>query len=141
SETVARAWRSGGTGGIADVMGMPASELSAVGRLAAELYTVRIARWLERVAVEDCVRLLTTRDDDPSRWFQPVLTDADLRRAERRLYSSLKGEFEGVVDRYFNRKLSRWCTRVFLAHGWSPNAITILATVIGLVAAVGFAFG
>jgi len=53
----------------------------------------------------------------------------------------LKGEFEGVVDRYFNRKVSRWCTRAFLALGWSPNAITMLATVIGLVAAAGFAFG
>ena len=64
-----------------------------------------------------------------------------LHEAERRLYSSLKGELEGFVDRYFNRKLSRWCTRVFLAMGWSPNAITILATVIGLLAAVGFALG
>ena len=141
SETVMRAWKSGGTGGFADVMVMPASELSAAGRLAGELDTVPIARWLERASVDGRVRLLTTGEDDPSRWSQPVLNEADLRRAERRLYSSLKGEFEGVVDRYFNRKVSRWCTRAFLALGWSPNAITILATVIGLVAAAGFAFG
>jgi phosphatidylglycerophosphate synthase len=53
----------------------------------------------------------------------------------------LKGEFEGFVDRYFNRKLSRWCTRAFIAMGWSPNAITVLATAIGLLAAAGFAVG
>src|SRR4026208_778829 len=70
-----------------------------------------------------------------------VLTEPGLRRAERRLYSSLKGEFEGVVDRYFNRKVSRWCTRAFLALGWSPNPITTLGTAVGLVAAAGFAFG
>src|SRR6476619_1188616 len=90
SEIVARAWRSGGTGGIADVMVMPASELSAVGRLAAEFDTVPIARWLERAAVDGRVRMLTTGDDDPSRWYQPVFNNADLRQAERRLYSSLK---------------------------------------------------
>lgn len=87
------------------------------------------------------VRLLPAAADDGSRWYQPVLSDVDVRQAERRLYSSLKGEFEGFVDRYFNRKLSRWCTRAFLALGWSPNAITILATMIGLAAAAAFGLG
>ena len=95
----------------------------------------------QAAAVDGRVRMLLSGGDDPSQWYQPVLTQADVHEAERRLYSSLKGELEGFVDRYFNRKLSRWCTRVFLAMGWSPNAITILATVIGLLAAVGFALG
>src|SRR6185503_19843020 len=60
SETVVRALKSGGTGGFADVMVMPASELSAAGRWAAELDTVPIARWLERASVDGRVRLLTT---------------------------------------------------------------------------------
>jgi hypothetical protein len=141
SETVDRAWRSGPSGGSVDVMVMQASELNVAGRLAAEFDTVPIARWLERAAGEGRVYLLPGGGDDPSSWCQPVCTDMDLRQAERRLYSSLKGEFEGFVDRYFNRKLSRWCTRAFVALGWSPNAVTILATVIGLLAAAGFAFG
>ncbi|HEU4506196.1 MAG TPA: CDP-alcohol phosphatidyltransferase family protein [Nitrospira sp.] len=139
-DAVARAWRSGQGGGMADFMVMPASELSAAGRLAAEFDTMPIARWLERAAVDGRVRLLAGADD-PSLWYQPVLTESDLLRAERRLYTSLKGEFEGFVDRFFNRKLSRWCTRAFVAIGWSPNAITFLATVIGLLAAAGFAVG
>jgi len=61
--------------------------------------------------------------------------------AEKRLFNSLKGEAEGFVDRYFNRKLSRWFTRLFLAAGFSPNAVTIVATLIGFVSAVGFAMG
>ena len=120
-DAVARAWRSGQGGGMADFMVMPASELSAAGRLAAEFDTMPIARWLERAAVDGRVRLLAGADD-PSLWYQPVLTEGDLLQAERRLYTSLKGEFEGFVDRFFNRKLSRWCTRAFVAIGWSPNA-------------------
>jgi phosphatidylglycerophosphate synthase len=141
SKTVERAWRSGQSGGIADMMVLPASELIAAGRLAAESEMVPMTRWLERAAVDGRVRLLSGAIDDPSRWYQPVLTQADVREAERRLYSSLKGEFEGFVDRHFNRKLSRWFTRVFIGVGWSPNAITILATAVGLLAAGGFALG
>jgi phosphatidylglycerophosphate synthase len=124
-----------------DVMVMQASELRIVGGLTAEFETGPIARWLERAAGEGRVHLLPAGGDDPSSWSQPVHTDADLRQAERRLYSSLKGEFEGFIDRYFNRKVSRWCTRVFVALGWSPNTVTIMATVIGLLAAGGFALG
>ena len=141
SEVAVQTWKSVQSGGIADFIVMPASELSIAGQLAAECDIVPIGRWLERAAVDGRVRMLPSGKDDRSQWYQPVLTQADVEEAERRLYSSLKGELEGFVDRYFNRKLSRWCTRVFLAMGWSPNAITILATVIGLLAAAGFALG
>ncbi|HEX6949615.1 MAG TPA: CDP-alcohol phosphatidyltransferase family protein [Nitrospira sp.] len=141
SEIAVQTWKSVQSSGIADFIVMPASDLSAAGQLAAECDMAPIGRWLERAAVDGRVRMLLSGGDDPSQWYQPVLTQADVHEAERRLYSSLKGELEGFVDRYFNRKLSRWCTRVFLAMGWSPNAITILATVIGLLAAVGFALG
>lgn len=126
--------------GMPDILVMPASELGAAGRLAADLDTTPIARWLELAAVDGRVRVLVS-EGDPSSWSQPVQTEADVCRAERRLYASLKGEFEGFVDRYFNRKLSRWCTRAFIALGWSPNAVTVLATAIGLISAAGFAIG
>jgi phosphatidylglycerophosphate synthase len=66
---------------------------------------------------------------------------SDIQAAEKKLFNSLKGEFEGFVDRYFNRKVSRWFTRLFLAMGLSPNSITVLAGLIGLVAAAGFGVG
>jgi len=142
AETQARTWRSRRRGGaIADFIVMPASELSAAGQLARESDTGPIGRWLDRAAVDGLVRVLPSGAHDASGWFQRIFTHADVREAERRLYSSLHGEFEGFVDRYFNRKVSRWCTKIFLAMGWSPNAITVLATVIGLLAAAGFAFG
>jgi phosphatidylglycerophosphate synthase len=141
SDLGAQGWRLGGHVGIADVIVMPASELTAAGLLAAECDAVPIGRWLERTATDGRLLVLPSEGDDRSQWYQPVLVQADVREAERRLYSSLKGEFEGFVDRYFNRRVSQWCTRVFLALGWSPNAITILATVVGLLAAAGFAMG
>jgi 1L-myo-inositol 1-phosphate cytidylyltransferase / CDP-L-myo-inositol myo-inositolphosphotransferase len=141
SETVDSAWGSDPTRSMVDVMVMQASELSVVGGVAAEFETVPIARWLERAAGDGRVHLLPAGGADSSSWSQPVHTDVDLRQAERRLYSSLKGEFEGFIDRYFNRKVSRWCTRVFVALGWSPNAVTIMATVIGLLAAASFSLG
>lgn len=131
---------SGMSDGLADVLVMPTTELSAAAQVAGEFETVPISRWLQRAMVDGRVRV-TSIDADPSCWYQTVVTSEDLQRAEHRLYTSLKSEFEGFVDRYFNRKLSRWCTRVFIAMGWSPNVITLTATVIGLVSAAAFAVG
>jgi 1L-myo-inositol 1-phosphate cytidylyltransferase / CDP-L-myo-inositol myo-inositolphosphotransferase len=141
SERFEERWSRSRMAGIADFFVMPGSELSVAGQLAAEFDSMPLGRWLERAATDGRVRMLPSADDDPSRWYQPVQAQDDVHKAEARLYSSLKGEFEGFVDRYFNRKVSRWCTRVFVAIGWSPNAITVLATVIGLLAAAGFALG
>jgi 1L-myo-inositol 1-phosphate cytidylyltransferase / CDP-L-myo-inositol myo-inositolphosphotransferase len=126
--------------GLADILVIPVSELGTAGRLAADLEATPIVRWLEQAAVDGRVRVMVP-GADPSSWSQRVQTEADVRQAERRLYASLKGDFEGVVDRYFNRQLSRWCTRAFIMLGWSPNAVTVLATAIGLISAVGFAIG
>ncbi|MDF2458455.1 MAG: putative sugar nucleotidyltransferase and phosphatidyltransferase (Bifunctional enzyme) [Nitrospira sp.] len=131
---------SGTSDGLADVLVVPATELSAAAQLAGKSESVPISRWLQRALVDGRVRVMST-DADPSCWYQPVVTLEDLHRAEHRLYSSLKSEFEGFVDRYFNRIVSRWCTRWFIAMGWSPNVITLAATVIGLLSAAGFALG
>jgi phosphatidylglycerophosphate synthase len=53
----------------------------------------------------------------------------------------LKGPLDGFVDRYFNRKCSSWLTRWLLQTSLSPNAITILSTIVGLFAAGAFAVG
>ncbi len=124
----------------ADLVVLPESMLGAAGRVSGEPGSVPVRRWLERAAAEGRLRICTA-GADPLKWYQPVRDAADIRSAERQLFSSLKGEFEGFVDRYFNRKLSRWFTRVFLALGLSPNAITMVATVVGLMAAAGFGLG
>lgn len=124
---------------IADLIVLPASELTMAGRLAAEVGILPISRWLQAAMVDGRVRVTT--GDGPSHWYQPICTASDVQQAEAKLFSSLKGEFEGFIDRYFNRRLSRWFTRIFLALGASPNVITIVATVVGLLAAMLFGVG
>ena len=125
---------------VTDLVVLPASFMSVVGQAGVEAGTVPIRRWLERAAVDGHVRVLST-ETNRSHWYQDVRDVADVQAAEKKLFNSLKGEFEGFVDRFFNRKVSRWFTRIFLAAGLSPNAITILASLIGLVAAAGFGVG
>ena len=123
-----------------DLVVFPASLMSVASLTGVEAGTVPIRRWLERAAVDGHVRVLST-ETNPSHWYQSVCDAADVQAAEKKLFNSLKGEFEGFVDRFFNRKISRWLTRIFLAAGLSPNSITILAAVVGLAAAAGFGIG
>jgi 1L-myo-inositol 1-phosphate cytidylyltransferase / CDP-L-myo-inositol myo-inositolphosphotransferase len=123
-----------------DVVVLPASFMTAASRAGIESGTVPLRRWLERAAEEGRVRVLST-ESNPSHWYQDLRDHADVQLAERKLFSTLKGEFEGFVDRYINRKLSRWFTRGFLACGFSPNAVTLVATGIGLISAACFGLG
>jgi len=123
-----------------DLVVLPASLMSSAGHVEVETGTVPIRRWLERAAVDGHVRVLST-ETNRSHWYQDVRDAADVKVAESKLFNSLKGEFEGFVDRFFNRKVSHWFTRIFLAAGLSPNIITILATLVGLVAAASFGVG
>ena len=123
-----------------DLVVLPAGFMSTAGHVNVEIGTVPIRRWLERAAVDGHVRVWST-ETNRSHWYQDVRDAADIKAAEKQLFNSLKGEFEGFVDRFFNRKVSRWFTRIFLAAGLSPNVITILATLVGLVAAAGFGVG
>lgn len=56
-------------------------------------------------------------------------------------HSQANADLDGFVDRYFNRKVSTFLTRLFLRIGLSPNAITVLSLFIGLMAAGSFALG
>ncbi len=123
-----------------DLVVLPAGFISAAGHVEVETGAVPIRRWLERAAVDGHVRVLST-DAHRSHWYQDVRDATDIKAAEKKLFNSLKGEFEGFVDRFFNRKVSRWFTRIFLAAGLSPNVITILATLVGLTAATCFGLG
>jgi 1L-myo-inositol 1-phosphate cytidylyltransferase / CDP-L-myo-inositol myo-inositolphosphotransferase len=124
----------------ADMVVLPAGLMSGAGETRTEARELPIRRWLELAAVDGRVRVVSAAAKT-HHWYQDVRTAPDVARAEKKLYSSLKGEFEGLVDRYFNRTLSRQFTRVFLAVGMSPNAVTLVATAIGLASAAVFGVG
>lgn len=100
---------------------------------------IPIRRWLERAAAESRVRVVAAAD--AGLWYRDVWDQPSAKSAERTLFKSLKGEYEGIVDRYFNRTLSRLFTKLFLLLGCSPNAVTMVATLAGLSAAAGFSLG
>jgi phosphatidylglycerophosphate synthase len=122
---------------VADLVVLPASLLS---NACSQPGTLPIRRWLQGAAADGRMRVFSV-GSDPSSWYQHVRNARDVLAAERRLFGSLKSDFEGAVDRYFNRVLSQRFTRVFLALGLSPNSVTMLATMVGLAAAAMFAVG
>jgi phosphatidylglycerophosphate synthase len=140
SKTVASTRLEESTVRVAELVVVPASLMSAAKQAANEKGSPPIRQWIERAAADGRIRVVTA-EAKRGTWYQEVRTLSDVNTAENKLYNSLKGEFEGFVDRYFNRKLSRWFTRLFLAIGLSPNSITALAGLIGLVAATGFGLG
>ncbi|MBS0154723.1 MAG: CDP-alcohol phosphatidyltransferase family protein [Nitrospira sp.] len=124
----------------AELLVIPASLMNTVNISAQDRGSTPVRQWIEQVAGDGRLQVVTA-EEKRGLWYQPVRTPDDVERAEKKLFNSLKGEFEGFVDRYFNRKVSRGFTRLFLELGLSPNSITILAGLIGLVAAAGFSLG
>jgi len=131
----------------ADLVVVPASILSPPDGPAAsatsggpEPLGIPVRRWLERAAIEGRVRVVAAASH-AGLWYREVWDQASASVAERTLFHSLKGEAEGFVDRYFNRTFSRVLTRLFLRLKCSPNAITMVATAVGLLSAVGFGLG
>jgi len=94
---------------------------------------------LERGLRHGQVRVLPLEVD----WYHEVRggTPEEVEEAEWTLLRSLKGGLEGFVDRHFNRKCSKWITQCLLATPLTPNGVTILATAVGLLAAMAFAVG
>ncbi len=103
-----------------------------------ETSPVRLA--LEQAAAEEVLQTLSAS----SHGYQDVREPGGLSKAEHILFRSLqdvKGSMDGFIDRYVNRKFSRLLSRFFIKLGFSPNAITLLSLVIGLIGAACFARG
>ena len=69
----------------------------------------------------------------------PVVNDANRAAVERGLFKGFESVSDGWVDCYLNRKLSPWFSRWFLRMRLTPNQVTLIALLIGLLAAFGFA--
>lgn len=96
---------------------------------------------LERVAAGGRIKVIEANAPSAQQWYHEVRGRDAARAVEQTLFRSLKGEFEGFVDTYVNRKASAVLTRMFLALRLSPNAVTMISIVIGLMSAAAFAFG
>jgi phosphatidylglycerophosphate synthase len=74
-------------------------------------------------------------------WFVRVTDPATAAAAEERLWRELGSPIDSRLDRSVHRRLSRWVTRVAVALGIGPNAITAASGAVGLAAAGAFAQG
>jgi phosphatidylglycerophosphate synthase len=63
------------------------------------------------------------------------------RAAARTLWASLTSASDGVIDRVFNRPTGRPLSKLLIRTPITPNQISIAATLLGVLAAVGFAVG
>ena len=95
---------------------------------------------LEQASAEEIIHVLPVEPHD----YVDARGKRGVQLAERTLFQSLQtvqGGLNGLVDRYFNRKVSGAVTRLFIRLGLTPNAITILSMTIGLVSAGCFGWG
>lgn len=70
------------------------------------------------------------------------VTDAVSAKAmERRLWASLGSSSDGAVDTYFNRPLGRFLSKALIHTPVTPNQVTVVSALVGLVSAYYFAQG
>ncbi|RMH07023.1 MAG: CDP-alcohol phosphatidyltransferase family protein [Nitrospirae bacterium] len=122
-----------------DMVVLPARLLGVSGSWKTpETGPIRLA--LEQAAAEGIVQILSAGGHG----YVDARGENGPERAQHLLFQSLqtvKGGFDGWVDRYVNRKLSALLTRGFIWLGLSPNVVTILSMIVGLLGAWMFAAG
>ena len=71
-----------------------------------------------------------------------LITDAtSARKAECRFWASLTSSADGIVDRYLYRPLGRCLSKILVRGPFSPNQVSIVSTVIGILSGWFFARG
>jgi hypothetical protein len=75
------------------------------------------------------------------RWYVRVADPASAREAERHLYGGLGSAIDTRLDTAVHRRLSRPVSRLAVAAGIGPNAITLASGVVGLGSVAAFARG
>ena len=124
---------------VADLVVLPARLLGISGAWSTpETSPIRLA--LEQAAAEGVVQTLSAS----AHGYQDARGGGGLHQAEHTLFRSLQsvdGTLDGFIDRYVNRRISRPLSRLFMKLGFSPNTITLLSMVIGLMGAACFAMG
>lgn len=71
----------------------------------------------------------------------PVVNKASVPAASRALWGSLASSLDGVVDKYFNRPVGHYLSKMLVHTSVSPNQVSVSASLVGLVSAWLFAIG
>ena len=90
---------------------------------------------LEKALTEPTITVVCERE--PS-LVHPVYDAASAATGERHLYATLGSAIDTRLDIVFHRRFSRLVSRLAVAAGVGPNAITMLSLLVGLAAAWAF---
>jgi phosphatidylglycerophosphate synthase len=71
-------------------------------------------------------------------WYVHVTNARTAREAETLLYGTLGTPIDTPLDTVFHRRLSRPLTRIAIALGLTPNQVSMLSLLVGLLAVWGF---
>ncbi|HEU5080266.1 MAG TPA: CDP-alcohol phosphatidyltransferase family protein [Opitutaceae bacterium] len=70
-----------------------------------------------------------------------VVDATSARRATQRLWTAMNSSADGLVDRYFNRPLGRFISKLLVHTPVSPNQVSVVATILGVLSAFFMARG
>lgn len=92
--------------------------------------------------VKQCVSVLEinkigVQSDDE--WI-PVQSESDVSRTEKKLMQSLVKKSEGFMSRHLERKISLWITRQLIHTRVTPNGMTMVSLLVGLIGSLFFIF-
>jgi phosphatidylglycerophosphate synthase len=105
--------------------------------LARELWSeIRGERPLASTLAPVLARRATRRA--PPGWYVHVTNARQARQAEVLLYGTLGSPIDTPLDTAFHRRLSRPLTRLAIALGLTPNQVSVLSLLVGLLAVWGF---
>lgn len=71
----------------------------------------------------------------------PVANENDIRRAEKRLFDGLVKDTEGFMSKHVERRISLFLSKRLVNTSITPNQITVISTIIGLVGAFFISIG
>lgn len=112
--------------GYAGAMLVPGGEAQAIVAALESDFATGDATRVASLAHAECVRV-----DRRARF--PIRTDKDLRAADAWQFELVNKPLDSFLCVYLYRPVARPLTRLFLRSPLSPNAITILSTLLGLV--------
>ena len=69
----------------------------------------------------------------------PVTDAISAHDAERRLWTSLTSSTDGIVDRFLNRPLGRYLSKMLIYTPLSPNQVSVVSTLVGILSGWFFA--
>jgi len=85
---------------------------------------------------QDDVKAFSSVTNNHKGIFVPVYNKEDIKKAEKLLLKSLRKPHDTLISRYINRNISLFVSKFLMKTSITPNFITLIVVLIGLLASV-----